>query len=825
MAMRGKQRTPGEVCADCGAPDPGWASINHGVLICDECCSVHRSLGRHISQVRPLHNGPPAPRNLLEMVQTLVSSGANSIWEHSLLDPSQVKSGKRKPSPSDPIHPTKSEFIRAKYQRLDFVHRLPTKDDDGVTTRDLSKQLHSSVRTVNVETCLRLLSLGAQSNFFHPDKGNTPLHVAAKAGQMLQAELLIVYGGDPGAFDVNGKTPLDYAKSEGHLDLAERLVECQYELTDRLAYYLCGKKPDHSIGQHFIVPEMADSSLDRSELAKAAKTKLQALPNHLFEELAMDVYDEVDRRELDSVWLTTRNHSTLVNDKSVIPFLPVNPEFSSTRNQAKEAQRRKKHTKEAELVAKCRQSLELDKEKITNRRAHLHALHHKKEEKKEVADNSEIKGRISNRPLSVIQSRGGDSNRTSVTSSGLIDYSREDTFASYISEVDGMEGQPEELPQHKSELYRLFGTKQANYFLYPRIEPIKKKKIRVNPALRRQGGRAGASTLWSILRGQSRVKLVQADQRIPSELKDAYGAFVRECLTRHKTVAKRSFYSETEVPESEKIQDSSYHERVREMKNKMELMFRAAQLNEDKTSILLFNNPPPDFNDLEGQEGLMRYHPSWVPDEDEILEEDYKRWLKRKPIDWPTMEGEKDPQRLEVITPNDSCPTTAKCEVTDDESEDSDDWLINMIVNKPEEEVKEEKPKIKPPPKLVFLTEDMCKEEGKFWKKGKKNEIPEPLRHEESKPPPTQIKSMSAMAKRKANKTGLLEGNSSTIRRSNTAPPKADFAGSSDEKKTSWQPLTLNALTEYKPSFETSGQGSFRHGQDVLWKPILSTKS
>lgn len=42
--------------------DPGWTSINRGVLICDECCSVHRSLGRHISIVKHLrHSGwPPA---------------------------------------------------------------------------------------------------------------------------------------------------------------------------------------------------------------------------------------------------------------------------------------------------------------------------------------------------------------------------------------------------------------------------------------------------------------------------------------------------------------------------------------------------------------------------------------------------------------------------------------------------------------------------------------------------------------------------------------------------------------------------------------------
>ncbi|KAL7390896.1 hypothetical protein ABVT39_001004 [Epinephelus coioides] len=323
-----------EVCADCSVPEPRWASVNRGVLICDECCSVHRSLGRHSSQVRHLTHTPWPPTQL-QMVQTLYSNGANSIWEHSLLDPASVMSGKRKANPQDKIHPNKSEFIKAKYQMLAFVHRMPCREDDSSTAKDLSKQLHSSVRTGNLETCLRLLSLGAQANFFHPEKGNTPLHVAAKAGQVSQAELLTVYGADPGAPDSNGKTPIDYAREAGHHDLADRLVEIQYELTDRLAFYLCGRKPDHKTGQHFIVPQMADS-LDLSELAKAAKKKLQSLSNHLFEELAMDVYDEVDRRETDAVWLATQNHSTLVTETTVVPFLPVNPEYSSTRNQGRQ---------------------------------------------------------------------------------------------------------------------------------------------------------------------------------------------------------------------------------------------------------------------------------------------------------------------------------------------------------------------------------------------------------------------------------------------------------------------------------------------------------
>ncbi|XP_072103556.1 ARF GTPase-activating protein GIT2a isoform X7 [Mobula birostris] len=330
-----KRLRSNDICADCGVPDPRWASINRGVLICDDCCSVHRSLGRHISQVRHLTH-TPWPPTLLQMVQTLVGNGANSIWEHSLLDPTSTVSGKRKASPQDKVHPNKADFIRAKYSMLAYVHRLPCREDDSAAAKDLSKQLHSSVRTGNLETCLRLLSLGAQANFFHPEKGNTPLHVASKGGQILQAELLAVYGADPGAPDANGKTPSDNARQAGHHELADRLVEIQYELTDRLAFFLCGRKPDHKSGQHFIIPQMADSSLDLSELAKAAKKKLQSLSNHLFEELAMDVYDEVDRRETDAVWLTTQNHSTLVTETTVIPFLPVNPEYSATRNQGRQ---------------------------------------------------------------------------------------------------------------------------------------------------------------------------------------------------------------------------------------------------------------------------------------------------------------------------------------------------------------------------------------------------------------------------------------------------------------------------------------------------------
>ncbi|XP_034950265.1 ARF GTPase-activating protein GIT1 [Chelonus insularis] len=330
MMARPKYKTSTSgVCADCGALEPGWASVNRAILLCDECCSIHRSLGRHVSHIKSLHKGHWNP-HLLAMVHTLHDNGANSIWEHSLLDPSNSKVNRKKPQPKDPLYPIKADFIRAKHQQLTFV--LRQSKDESCSEEELSKQLHSSVRTANLETSLRLLVQGGNPNYFYKEKGTTPLHVAARAGQALQLELLIANGGNPNLIDANGHIPAEIARITGHLELAERLIECMYEVTDRLTYFLCSRKPDHRTTEHLIIPELTDT-LERNELTNEARSRLQMLPNNLLEELTMDVYDEVDRRETEAVWLSS---TTLPERSTAVPFLPVNPYLSSTRNQGRQ---------------------------------------------------------------------------------------------------------------------------------------------------------------------------------------------------------------------------------------------------------------------------------------------------------------------------------------------------------------------------------------------------------------------------------------------------------------------------------------------------------
>ncbi|CAJ0945235.1 unnamed protein product, partial [Mesorhabditis belari] len=320
-------------CADCSADGPTWASLNRGVLVCNECCFVHRNLGRHVSQIRSIKKGIWEQAQL-ELVYTLHQAGANRVWEHALLDPSYVSKGRRKPTQYDPVFPMKEAFIKAKYVEHAFAVR-PSKDDAPLDVDDLNRQLWSCVRTGHVDTTLRLLAMGADPNYADPERQNTPLHIAAKEGQTLQVELLYLYGADPAQINHGEMTPAQVAKAEGFVDLSNRLTELCFEVTNRLSIFLCGRKPDHQKGHHFLIPELTGKSAFVS--LKTFRRQLQAVNANMFEKISQDVYDEVDRRETVAAWsASTKGEVNLGNENVVAVFLPLNPALSATRNQMRQ---------------------------------------------------------------------------------------------------------------------------------------------------------------------------------------------------------------------------------------------------------------------------------------------------------------------------------------------------------------------------------------------------------------------------------------------------------------------------------------------------------
>ncbi|KAL3851530.1 hypothetical protein ACJIZ3_013412 [Penstemon smallii] len=101
-------------CADCGAPDPKWASATIGVFICLKCCGVHRSLGTHLSKVLSVTLDEWSDDEIDSMIEVGGNASANSIYE------AYIPEGVKKPGP-DAGHEERSKFIRSKYELQEFL--------------------------------------------------------------------------------------------------------------------------------------------------------------------------------------------------------------------------------------------------------------------------------------------------------------------------------------------------------------------------------------------------------------------------------------------------------------------------------------------------------------------------------------------------------------------------------------------------------------------------------------------------------------------------------------------------------------------------------
>jgi Arf-GAP/GTPase/ANK repeat/PH domain-containing protein 1/3 len=129
------RQLPGNsVCADCGAPSPGWASLNLGTLICIECSGIHRQLGSHITKVRSLDLDSWSDSHLA-LLKAVGNSMANSVWEAQLLTTASEQLIQKVVKPTaGSSREAKEAFIKSKY--LSKTYAVPA-NRDRITSENL----------------------------------------------------------------------------------------------------------------------------------------------------------------------------------------------------------------------------------------------------------------------------------------------------------------------------------------------------------------------------------------------------------------------------------------------------------------------------------------------------------------------------------------------------------------------------------------------------------------------------------------------------------------------------------------------------------------
>ncbi|GMS90895.1 hypothetical protein PENTCL1PPCAC_13070 [Pristionchus entomophagus] len=215
-----------EVCADCAAARPEWASLNLGTAICMECSGVHRNLGSHISKVRSL-KFDEWPVEYLSVMRAIGNTTANGLWEARLREEDRPL--------ADASPDERESFIRAKYVEKRWL--APLEDE----RTPIGMQLIGAVLSGSVPSVCSLLSRASSPSDVNATVSATDrrsvLHLACSTGRVEVVQLLLWNGASVRALDHEGRSALWHARNGDAAECAAVLIaaglEKDYGITDQ----------------------------------------------------------------------------------------------------------------------------------------------------------------------------------------------------------------------------------------------------------------------------------------------------------------------------------------------------------------------------------------------------------------------------------------------------------------------------------------------------------------------------------------------------------------------------------------------------------------
>ena len=216
-------------CADCDMPEPDWASLNLGIMLCLQCSGVHRQLGVQVSKVRSATLDVRAwEPSVLEFFSRWGNAQSNARWEY---EKAEVEA--KKPNKNSSLESRKA-FILSKYVAKAFCRREAQPTESQLLTAINSNSLpavmdlllkgpHIKMHWVMLtaacdcgDASIAILEALLHHNVDvnareNPYTEDTALHYAARRGRDAFAKVLLRRGADPRVLNGRGQTAFDVA--------------------------------------------------------------------------------------------------------------------------------------------------------------------------------------------------------------------------------------------------------------------------------------------------------------------------------------------------------------------------------------------------------------------------------------------------------------------------------------------------------------------------------------------------------------------------------------------------------------------------------------